>query len=428
METQIINQMAAALGEEVISLLADRSTLAIERRPRTDTVWVFRRGEKWKDTTLKISNEAIDRFIAAVGEYHGIPISDANPRATVRLPKEVFQKAEATIMVPPVTPDGPSVVINTARGVAELEEQEREFQRRFLRERPFSVKQQVNGRVGELRTEAMLARHFWILSRSVDVDGADFIIELPSETQEILRDRRKQLACHGIVQAKYCEGTNAVRVAKEYVLEDDGETRKDFFLFIHSDEEQGDDELPIYYFFTATEIVEHLPLKEDATGAFYEFCLARNRRYEQFKGIRRKVIVERITRLLREAWELYLRVFTERLPFHTIEAGRFQPETPFTYLFRKFEGTNVVLVRDDQTGQTSLLEPRRDLYECFGGFIWGYRGTGPHFLATSLLAHHLNGQRPSREQVNRLLDYLEMFPGDEEFDLSSSLLETVISG
>jgi type IV secretory pathway ATPase VirB11/archaellum biosynthesis ATPase len=128
--------MAVALGEEVISLLADRSTLAIARRPRTDTVWVFRRGEKWKDTTLKISNEAIDRFIAAVGEYHGIPISDANPSATVRLPKEVFQKAKATIMVPPVTPDGTWVIINTARGVAELEAVDRERKHKYFRGRP----------------------------------------------------------------------------------------------------------------------------------------------------------------------------------------------------------------------------------------------------------------------------------------------------
>jgi 2-polyprenyl-6-methoxyphenol hydroxylase-like FAD-dependent oxidoreductase len=64
--------MAAALGEEVISLLADRSTLAIERRPRTDTVWVFRRGEKWKDTTLK--HEARELYLRAFAEclhWHG---------------------------------------------------------------------------------------------------------------------------------------------------------------------------------------------------------------------------------------------------------------------------------------------------------------------------------------------------------------------
>ena len=126
------------------------------------------------------------------------------------------------------------------------------------------------------------------------MDGTDFIIELPSETKEILRGQRQQLECRGIVQAKYCEGTNAVRVDKEYVLEYDGEPRKEFFLFVHSDEEQGDDELPIDYFFTATEIVEHLPLKENARGAFYEFRLSRTRRYEQFKDVRRKLIVERI--------------------------------------------------------------------------------------------------------------------------------------
>ena len=195
---------------------------------------------------------------------------------------------------------------------------------------------------------------------------------------------------------------------------------------MHADQEHGDDESPIDYFFTAAEIVKHLPLKKNSTGTFYEFRLSGKRRYEQFKDVRRKVIVERITHLLREARELYLRAFAERLHFHTIEAGRFQPGTPVTYLFRKVEGTNVVLVRNDQTGETSLLEPRRDLYECFGGFAWGYRGTGPQFLTTSLLAH-LNGQYPPRKQWDRMLDYLDMCPADEEFDLSSSLLETVIS-
>ena len=83
METEIIAQMAEALGTDVISLLASRNTLAIQRLPRADTVWVLRQGEEWKETTLKISDEALTRFIAAVGVYQGSPISDANPRALV---------------------------------------------------------------------------------------------------------------------------------------------------------------------------------------------------------------------------------------------------------------------------------------------------------------------------------------------------------
>ena len=111
----------------------------------------------------------------------------------------------------------------------------------------------------------------------------------PQKRQETLRGRRQQLACHGIVQAQYCEGTNAVRVAKEYVLEDDGEARKDFFLFVHADEERGDDELPIDYFFTAAEIVKHLLPEEECDGCrCSEFRLSGKRRYEQFKDVRRK--------------------------------------------------------------------------------------------------------------------------------------------
>ena len=124
-----------------------------------------------------------------------------------------------------------------------------------------------------------------------------------------------------------------------------------------------------------------------------------------------------------------MRALAKRLHLHTNEAGRFHPGTPVTYLFRKFEGANIVLARNDQNGETNLIEPRRDLYKCFGGFAWGYRGTGPKFLTTSLLAHHLNSQCMSHEQWERLLDYLDMCPAHWEFmDLSSSLLETVISG
>ena len=58
-----------------------------------------------------------------------------------------------------------------------------------------------------------------------------------------------------------------------------GKPRKDFFLFVHADEEHGDDELPIDYFLTASgDRRASPPEKKNATGAFYESRLARKQR------------------------------------------------------------------------------------------------------------------------------------------------------
>lgn len=425
---KFIDQLSAALGDKVIALLADSNTLTIERPPESEMVRVFGKDEQWHETSLRISGEAVNLFIKGVGEYRGIPISDANPLATaVRLPKELFQDAEVDVAVPPVSPNGPTFIIHTERSVKELNARKRETTRK-LNLHPLLVKQQTNGRVGEVRTEAILARQFWIFTRSVDVDGADLIIEMPANTREALRKRRTEPAFRGVVQAKYFEGTNAVKVKKEYVLENDGSARKDFFLFVHTDEEQGDDQIPVDYFFEAADIVEHLPLSKNAKGPFYEFRLSQNRRYEPFKNIRRKVIVNRIARTLRIAQKLYLSELTESLYIHSRWAGLFGEDSPVTYLFRKVEGADVVLVRNDQSGETVLLEPRRDLYEYTGSFAWGNAGLGPRFLTTSLLAHYLDGQDLSNMQWNRMLDYLDMCPSHREFDLSSSLVKTIISG
>ena len=80
--------------------------------------------------------------------------------------------------------------------------------------------------------------------------------------------------------------------------------------------------------------------------------------------------MERITRLLREAREHYLRAFAKRLHSPAIMAGSNYSDTPVTYLFRNVEGTSIVLIRPDTTGQTILLEPRRDLYKYDGRFAW----------------------------------------------------------
>jgi hypothetical protein len=47
-----------------------------------------------------------------------------------------------------------------------------------IEKRPAWLTSQENGVVGEARTRAFLVDRFWVLERSVDIEGADFLIQL----------------------------------------------------------------------------------------------------------------------------------------------------------------------------------------------------------------------------------------------------------
>jgi hypothetical protein len=72
-----------------------------------------------------------------------------------------------------------------------------------------------------------------VLKRQVDVDGADFLVQIPADTLAELWSRQKRLQVLGVVQAKYFENSNQVRILKEYV-EDDSGPRPEFFALLHT--------------------------------------------------------------------------------------------------------------------------------------------------------------------------------------------------
>lgn len=86
-----------------------------------------------------------------------------------------------------------------------------------------------HGSVGEARTKAFLADRFWVLERSVDVDGADFLIQ-----RRILGVNAPAL---GIVQVKYFQNERTTQyVHKEYVCDNNNKPRTEFFLMCHTGE------------------------------------------------------------------------------------------------------------------------------------------------------------------------------------------------
>lgn len=103
-------------------------------------------------------------------------------------------------------------------------------------EQPAWLKTMQNGSIGEARSRAFLLDRFWVLERSVDVDGADFIIQRRLTKKNLLDREAPRL---GVVQVKFF-GTPQTShyVHKQYEVDGDGKPRSEFFLLCHSGGEE----------------------------------------------------------------------------------------------------------------------------------------------------------------------------------------------
>ncbi|MFM9266452.1 hypothetical protein [Tychonema sp. BBK16] len=137
------------------------------------------------------------------------------------------------------------------------------------------AKQDENGGHGETLTSGILMNKFWVLKRSVDIEGADLLIQQQADTLEELFDRKMRIQVFGIAQSKFFESNNSVRIAKKYVEDDFGVARNEFFAFLHTRNQQYENPC---YFFTAKEVQEEF---EDV-DTHYRFAITNNRKYSQF--------------------------------------------------------------------------------------------------------------------------------------------------
>lgn len=113
-----------------------------------------------------------------------------------------------------------------------------------------------NGSIGEARTKAFLIDRFYILERSVDLEGADFIIQRRLVADSLLDERAPRL---GFVQAKFFQdGATTHYIRKDYILDRANNPREEFFLIAHS----GDEEMPRVFFLSAKMIADNFRQKE----------------------------------------------------------------------------------------------------------------------------------------------------------------------
>jgi hypothetical protein len=94
-----------------------------------------------------------------------------------------------------------------------------------------------HGSLGEARVNALLLQRFWVLQRSVDVDGTDFLVQIRPASIERFLDRPVRL---GRIQAKFVESEDRyVYVPQRHVLDPAGNPYPMFFLILSTGLAEG---------------------------------------------------------------------------------------------------------------------------------------------------------------------------------------------
>lgn len=113
-----------------------------------------------------------------------------------------------------------------------------------------------NGSIGEARTKSFLIDRFWILERSVDINGADFIIQRRLFSQNILD---KVPPRFGVVQSKYSQNEQTRHhLKKAYVIDKHGDPNLEFFLIVNV----GNEDFQKLCLLSAKDIVDNFNTNE----------------------------------------------------------------------------------------------------------------------------------------------------------------------
>lgn len=93
------------------------------------------------------------------------------------------------------------------------------------------IKRAHNGAIGESRTKSFLMDRFWILERSVDIEGADFIIQRKLQGHSILDNKPPRF---GIIQSKFSQDEQTShKLNRDYVVDKSGKPYMEFFLIVN---------------------------------------------------------------------------------------------------------------------------------------------------------------------------------------------------
>jgi hypothetical protein len=157
------------------------------------------------------------------------------------------------------------------------------------------LKSMEHGGIGESRARAFLLDRFWVLERSVDIHGADYLIQRRL-TQANFLDRDPPRL--GIVQVKFIQDTSTdVYIKKQYVLSEAGLPHEEFFLLVHTGREDEERR----FLLSAKDITSTCPLGSGGNEEFYHLAGKRLIADAEFEITSKTRALDRIEHALKNA-------------------------------------------------------------------------------------------------------------------------------
>ena len=124
-------------------------------------------------------------------------------------------------------------------------------------DRPPWLRRMENGSIGESRARCFLIDRFWILERSVDIHGADILIQRRITSENILDPSPPRF---GVTQAKFYETNSTTQyIPQRYLVDQKGQPRREFFVLCFT----GSEDNKIVAFLTAEDVLRRF---KEATG------------------------------------------------------------------------------------------------------------------------------------------------------------------
>lgn len=283
-------------------------------------------------------------------------------------------------------------------------------------------KQQQNGALGESLSRSLLLEDFWVLTRSIDIDGADLIVQDRFESPADILKARGQPLQIASVQAKFFEGNNQVNLPKHHVHDENGLVRKGFVVILHTRDKKR---RPVHYIFNSHEVADEWKETEDEQDYF--FSLKAGRTYDAFfdldpDQIRDKVkaaIAESTVQSMAYVWNKSAELYSSARSPETLNPK---------YRFLKIQGAAVAIFNGSATQIAHPIEPRKDIYNQFGTFQWGYSGEGPKLLAASVLAHFLCGRRPTEDEIHKFTEQYLFYMKEGDFTFGKEEIFQALAG
>lgn len=157
------------------------------------------------------------------------------------------------------------------------------------------LKAMENGGLGEARAKAFLMDRFWVLERSVDIEGADYLVQRRLTRQNFMDRDPPRL---GVVQVKFIQdGGTSISVHKSYVCDDKGSPFNEFFLLVFTGREDNEKS----YLLSAKEIVGTFKEVVDGTRTLLRLGGAKLLANSNHEVTHKGLALDRIEHALRNA-------------------------------------------------------------------------------------------------------------------------------